>query len=239
MSWLDKISIETILQLRDQFNISTFVETGTFKGVNAKFQAQHFQRIETCDISEESLQIARERLRSDTNVTIVQQSSPDFLRAFVERYRKDKRDDIVFIYLDAHFYDPALPPDEKWVVVNELKALEGFEQCVICIHDFDCEGLGHCCYDGQPLGWPLVREHVMKVNPNFFFYTNTRELCDIYTEKTIAHVSGITLDEATLSNIQYAYTSDEKTYRGILYCTPEELDVDKYKLKKLEVENGS
>ena len=36
MCWLDKNSVEQIKKLRDKFNISTFIETGTFKGVNAK-----------------------------------------------------------------------------------------------------------------------------------------------------------------------------------------------------------
>ncbi|MFC1704668.1 hypothetical protein ACFL1E_07840, partial [Candidatus Omnitrophota bacterium] len=235
MCWLDKSSVETILQVRDQFQISTFVETGTFKGVNAKFHAQNFKEVLTCDISDEYLAAAQERVKEYKNVKVFKQSSPDFLRSFVKSYHKEKRKDVVFMFLDAHFYDPSLPPDEKWVVVNELKALEGFKSCVICIHDFDCEGLGHCCYDGQPLGWPLVKEHIVKVNPHYFFYTNAREFCSIYNEKTIATVPGITLDEDTLSNIRYAHSSDEKTCRGILYCTPQELNLEQFKLKQLEV----
>ncbi len=239
MCWLDKTSIETILQLRDKFQISTFVETGAFKGVNAKFHAQNFKEVLTCDISDEYIEAAEKRTEDCKNVKISKQSSPDFLRSFIERYNKENRKDIVFIYLDAHFYDPVLPPEEKWVVVNELKALIDFKNCIICVHDFDCEGLGHCCYNGQPLGWPLIKEHIIKVNPSFYFYTNTREFCNIYNEKTISDVLGITLDEETLSNIRYAHSNDEKTYRGILYCTPQELDLEKFKLKKLEVKNGT
>ena len=235
MSWLDKTSIEQILKIRDKFNISTYVETGTFKGVNAKFHAANFKEVLTCDISDEYLESARERVKKDKNVTIFKQSSPDFLRSFIERYHREERGDIVFIYLDAHFYDPALPPDEKWVVINELKALKGFKNCVICIHDFDCEWLGHCCYDGQSLGWPLIKEDIMKINPSFFFYSNTKEFCDIYNEKTISGVPGVTLDEDTLSNIRYAHSSDIKTYRGILYCTPKELDLKEFKLKELKI----
>jgi len=235
MSWLDKTAVEQILRLRDRFNISTFLETGTFKGVNAKFQAQNFKEVLTCEISDDYLKAARERLKDNKNVRIFKQSSPDFLRAFIEEYKKKKRKDIVFVYLDAHFYDPSLPPEEKWVVVNELKALKGFKNCVICIHDFDCEGLGHCCYEGQPLGWPLIREDTARVNPSLFYYTNTRQYCEIYDEKIIAEVSGITLDEDTLDNIRYAHSSWQKTYRGILYCTPEALDLSEFKLKKIEV----
>lgn len=234
MSWLDKVSIEQILKLRDRFKVRTFVETGTFKGVNAKFQAQHFKEVLTCDISDEYLKSASQRLKDEKNVKIYKQSSPDFLRAFIKEYYSQKRKDIVFIYLDAHFYDLSLPPDEKWVVVNELKALKNFKNCIICIHDFDCEGLGHCCYDGEHLGWPLVGRYVKVINPNFFFYTNAKELCNIYNEKTIYNIKGIVLDEVTLDNIRYANSCEEKTYRGILYCVPQELDLNEFKLKRLE-----
>src|SRR3989338_1582117 len=134
MSWLDKTAVEQILKLIDRFNISAFLETGTFKGINAKFQAQNFKEVLTCEISDDYLKAARERLKDNKNVRIFKQSSPDFLLAFIEEYKKKKRKDIVFVYLDAHFYDPSLPPEEKWVVVNELRALKGFKNCVICIH---------------------------------------------------------------------------------------------------------
>ncbi len=234
MSWTDKKSIEQILKLRDRFNISTFVETGTFKGINAKFHAQNFKEVLTCELIEEYFEIAKERLRPYRNVFIYKQSSPKFLKWFIQRYNQEGRRDVVFIFLDAHFYDPSLPPEEKWVVINELKALKGFKNCIICIHDFDCEGLGHCVYDGENLGWLVVKEDLMKVNSNFHFYTNTREFCEIYNEKTIANVPGITLDEDTLDNIKYAWTSEVKTYRGFLYATPEELDLSHFQLKKFE-----
>ncbi len=237
MCWLDKKSIEQMLELRDEFHISTFVETGAFKGVNAKFHSHNFKEVLTCDINDEYLKSARERMKQCKNVFIYKQSSPDFLRSFVEKYYRDGRNDIVFIFLDAHFYDPSLPPEEKWVVINELKALKGFKNCIICIHDFDCEGLGHCVYNGESLGWNLIKNYVMEVNLEFQLYTNTKEFCEIYDEKTIADVPGITLDEDTLDNIKYAHSAERLTYRGILYATPAKLDLNRFQLKKFNYES--
>ena len=237
MCWVDKKSIEQILKLRDKFHISTFIETGTFKGVNAKFHAQNFKEVLTCDINEEYLKKARKRLKPHKNVFVYKQSSPNFLKSFIQKYNHQEREDIVVIFLDAHFYKPFLPPDEKWVVINELKALKGFKNCVIYIHDFDCEGLGHCIYDGEDLGYPLIKDDLMKVNPNFYLYTNTREFCEIYNEKTIANVPGITLDEDTLENIKFTNSEKRLAYRGILYCTPEELDLNYFQLKKFNPNN--
>jgi len=230
MSWTDKKSIEQILKIRDKFNISTFIETGTFKGINAKFHAQNFKNILTCELKDEYFKMAEERLKHYNNVHVYKQSSPEFLKWFIKAYNLEGRQDIVFIYLDAHFYDPTLPSDKKWVVVNELKALAGFKNCVICIHDFDCEGLGHCIYDGEHLGWSLVGKEIIKVNSNFYLYTNTKEFCEIYNKETIANVPGINLDEDVLDNIQYAWTSEAKTYRGILYAVPEKLDLNNFQL---------
>lgn len=235
MSWIDKKSIEQVLKLRDKFRIQTYIETGTFKGVNAKFHAQNFKEVLTCDIDEEYLEKARERLKPYKNVFIYKQSSPEFLKSFVERYNSEGRRDIVMFYLDAHFYDPALPPEEKWVVKNELKALAGFENCVIYIHDFDCGGLGHCSYGGESLDWQLLKEDLLRVNPQFHFYTNSRELCDIYDEQTIAVVAGITLDDDTLDNIRFAHSSERSTYRGILYCSPKALDLNHFELVKMKI----
>ncbi len=237
MSWTDKKSIEQILKLRDQFNISTFIETGTFKGINARFHAQNFEEILTCESKDEYFEIAKRKLKSYNNIYVYKQSSPEFLKWFVKTYNDKGRHDIIFIYLDAHFYDPTLPPDKKWVVLNELKALEGFKNCIICIHDFDCEGLGHCIYDGEHLGWTLIGKDLMKVNPNFYLYTNAKQFCEIYNEETIANVPGINLDEDTLDNLKYAWSSEVKTYRGILYATPRELDLDCFQLKKFNPKN--
>tara|TARA_Y100000310_G_C20666217_1_gene807634 strand:- start:743 stop:1444 length:702 start_codon:yes stop_codon:yes gene_type:complete len=232
MCWLDKTSIEQMLKLRDKYNISTFVETGVFKGVNIRLHSFYWEEVMSCDIMDEYITIAEEYTNDRNNVIIQKKSSPDFLRDFIEEYNKEGRSDIVFIFLDAHFYDPNLPPDEKWVVVNELKALKGFKNCVICMHDFDCSGLGHCCYDGQPLGFPLVLSGLKEVNPSFYLYVNTKEYCDIHNEKTIYEVPELIVNKEVLDNVRYTNSCDRLRYRGILYCTPTELDLEEFRLRR-------
>lgn len=221
-------------KLRDDFNISTFLETGTFKGINAKVHAYNFKEVLTCDIKEEYLTDARKRLEPYKNVHVYAKSSPQFLKDFIEQYQKDGRTDTVLMFLDAHFYDPNLPKDQKWVVLSELKALQGFKNAILCLHDFDAQGLGHCTYDGEDLGWPLVKNDIMQVNPDFHYYTNKKEFCEIYDENTIKEVPGIELDTDTLDNIRYAHTTERLTYRGFLYAVPKELDLARYQLVKLD-----
>lgn len=232
MSWTDKKSVEQMLKLRDQYGISTFVETGCFRGVNLRMHSFYWEHVLSCDISEEYLKISREYNKDRKNVIIDKKDSASFLQSFFSNYLLNDRTDTIFFYLDAHFYDKLLPYNMKWAVVNELKSLYGFKNCVICIHDFNCSSLGHCCYDGEPLGFPLVLPHLRRINPDFYYYINYKESCDIYNETTIRNVKELIIDDHILDTMRFVNSSDIKRYRGMLYCTPTKLDLNKYELKR-------
>lgn len=232
MCWLDKKSLKQMLTLRDLYEIEEFVETGTFRGVNVRYHSHHWTHVFSCDINDEYLAIAREYNKGRSNVTIEKQPSPVFISNFVDDYIKNMRKDIVFFFLDAHFYDPSLPIGDKWVVVNELKVLKGFANCVICIHDFDCSGLGHCCYDDQPLGFPLVLEYLNDVNRGFYYYVNNIGDCDIHDQESILGVEELDVNENVLDTVRNTNSCDRLKYRGILYCTPTELNLDNFELRR-------
>jgi len=231
MCWVDKKSLEQMLLFRDKYEISDFVETGSFRGVNVRYHSFHWNNVFSCDINDDYLSIAREYNKDRQNVCIKKQSSGSFLKDYIEKYKKDGRQDIVFFFLDAHFYDPDLPANEKWVVLNELKALKGFSNCVICIHDFDCSGLGHCCYDGWPLSFPLLMQSLDDIG-DFYFYINTRETCDIHTEETIYKVKELIVNDSVLDTVRNTNSCDRLKYRGILYCTPTELNLNIFSLRR-------
>ena len=233
MSWTDKIALEEILKLRDEFNIETAIETGTWRGTNTELYARHFKDVYSIDIDTDALAIASSKLKSYPNVKLVNMPSWEALSLLKASYNFKMRKDIVFFYLDAHFFDPKLPPEDKWVVVKELKALKDFPNCVICIHDFDNGELGHLVYNDEHLGWNVVGEHITQINPKFWYYTNTKEWCKIYNEETISELP-ITVDEYVIDNIRFANSSDVKKYRGILYAVPQRLDTTKYRLIELE-----
>lgn len=202
------------------------VETGTYLGINAQLYASMFKSVFTCETDETYYKEAKQRLKRHDNVYVFNKSSEEFLSYF----QRDRLDTI-FFYLDAHFYNPK----HRWVVVDELKALENFKKCIICIHDFD-NGLGHITYDNEPLGWNVVGKYIKKVNPDFHYYTNTKEMCDIVDKETVEQLP-ILVNGAVLEALQYTHSSDEKRYRGILYAVPRELDLSKYKLVKYEPRN--
>jgi len=221
MSWTDKKAIEIIKQLRDAFKVQTFVETGTFKGINARVHAKNFPEVITCEIVREYFLSAQDKLKPYSNIKIINLPSPEFLNQFTEDYNKSGRTDTIIFYLDAHFYDPTLPKEKRFVVLDELKALKGFKKCIIIVHDFD-NGLGHITYDGQPLDLPLMKSDLMQINPDFKLYTNELATCEIWNEKTILD-SGMIIDFETMDNIRYANSTSRLTYRGILYALPSEV----------------
>ncbi|MEK6883693.1 MAG: hypothetical protein AABY22_28960, partial [Nanoarchaeota archaeon] len=101
MSWTDKQSIRVIIALRDKYSVIHFVETGSFKGVNAQFHSENFEQVISCEKVKEYYQEANKILRGYSNVKIYHMDSKEFL----QRWRKDKKENTI-LFLDAHFYDP-------------------------------------------------------------------------------------------------------------------------------------
>lgn len=222
MSWTDKVALETIDKLRVGFGIKHYIETGTFRAINAIVQANKFDYVWTCENHQEAVDICDFKLEHKYNIYFYQETSPKFLKFIKNKLEKEA---LTFIYLDAHFYDPNVPkdanPDKRFVVLEELKTLEDTKNCIIAIHDFDNGEFGHITYDDIKLNFDLVKKDIKKVNPDFVFYTNGK--CDVYNEETIKELID---DKDAIDNIKYANTSPEKRDRGILYAIPKQFEFD-------------
>ncbi len=223
--WLDKRATYNTLQIKKAYNVSTFIETGTFRGINLKFWSYHFPEVIGCELNPTYYKLTEERMAGLINYKLYNMSSPDYLKSFVEQYRKDHRQDYIIFYLDAHFYDPNLA--NKFVVLEELDALEGFDKAIIIIHDFDTKnGLGHIVYDGTPLDLLLLKPRLYSVNESFSYYRNTPNTCDPHTLDSIQYVRGIEPDEDTIETIKY-HNTDWLARRGLLYCLPNQFDLER------------
>ena len=218
MSWTDKASIEHIKKIRDIFKIDTFVETGTFLGMNVLAHKDNFDWIVSCEKDKKYYDIVTKKIINYPNIFLFNQNSKEFLKDF-------QGTNISFIfYLDAHFYDPKRPKGKgKFVVLDELKVLKGLKNAIIIIHDFD-NNLGHITYDGIPLDMNLLKKDLLRVNPNFKFYTNELSSCDIVTLEEERRTGPLDVDR--YNNLEYAWSSPEKTYRGILYCVPKKINIE-------------
>ncbi|MFA5394976.1 MAG: hypothetical protein WC346_03050 [Methanogenium sp.] len=232
MSWTDFKAVETFCKLRDEFNIKYYIETGTFRAQGARVMSSFFDEVFTCEISLNYYIQAKKNIKDIPNIRVFLEDSPTFLKILSRVFY-----DPAFYYLDAHFYDPNLPKEERFTVKKELEAIKPSKNCVIAIHDFDTRnGLGHLVYDGIPLDFEVVKEGLRKINPDFVFYTNYKDACKIVTKEDITtgklpHLQ-LTLDME--DSLNFIWSDPFKTYRGILYCVPKELDLTKYELHKVD-----
>ena len=225
MSWTDLGSIKVIKYLRDKYDIRTLIETGAYKGINARLHSKNFKQVITCENNIDYLKKATINLSAYNNVTLVRENSPKFLsKLSLNSY---------MFYLDAHFYNPKIPKKDRFVVLKELDNMIKFKNSVIIIHDFD-NGLGHITYDGIDLDMDLIRDKLKQINKNFYFYTNTIDGC--IPVKPIAKEmieAGLEVDYDTLNNLNYMWSSPRLLCRGILYCLPTELSQKELKELKL------
>ena len=235
MWWLDKSAVETGMKFRDEFDVQLYVESGTYKGINLKFWSHRFDKVIGIEIDREHFWQTRRKLDGRANAEVICKDSGIYLGEFAANYFQDSKKDIVLFYLDAHFYlqKANKTKEDRWVILRELKALRGFKNCVIVIHDFNCEGLYGLVYDGEPLDFALIKDALAQINPDFSYYTNMKEYCNLHTEESIIGIEGIDPDLSTLEAIHYHAQSHRLQYRGILYCTPRPLDLKRFQLKEL------
>lgn len=229
MGWTDKQCTKTIHDLKNEFNVQYYVETGTYRGQGTHYWAHHFDYVLTCDASPQFyMEAYNKRLHKLNNVLQCLTPSANFL-PIVKSMLNDAP---AIYYLDAHFYDPTLPMEKRFVVQDELKALRNTKNCIIIIHDYDNGALGHITYDGIPMGWNIIGDLIQEVNPDFKYYTNTKEFCDIITMNDINErkIDGMDYHEDYEDTVNFVWSNEQKTYRGLLYAVPKELDLTKYKL---------
>ncbi len=224
MSWTDNKAISVIKYIRDKYKITSFIETGTYVGVNSQLQSKNFEWVYTVEKIKEYYVKASKRLDKYDNVL---QGLGDSILAL--KYYKGFIDSM--IYLDAHFYDPKMPKGKgKFVILDELKSLKGYKGPIV-IHDFD-NGLGHIVYDQISLDMNLLRSSLKRVNPKFHYYTNELSSCDIVKPNRISiKEAGLPFDKEVIGNLKYAWKEARLTYRGLLYALPSKLS--KIELKKL------
>ena len=217
MSWTDNKSIKVIKYIRDKYKIKSFIETGTYVGVNSQLHSKNFDWVYTCEKVKEYYDKADKRLDKYDNVLMALASSVDWLKWSAKYY------DSTMVYLDAHFYDPKMPKGKgKFVILDELKSLKGYKGPIV-IHDFD-NGLGHIVYDDISLDMNLLRPGLKRVNPKFHFYTNELSSCDIVKPNRLSiKEAGLPFDKEVRGNLKYAWKEARLTYRGILYCLPSKL----------------
>lgn len=106
---------ELSVALRDKFNVTTFIETGLFKGDTAKWAAEHFNNVVSIEIDEGYIQRAKER---GIRAKIIQGDSAVELPKVVKRLKKP-----AIFWLDAHKCKDRNTAVDKCPLLAELAAI--------------------------------------------------------------------------------------------------------------------
>lgn len=146
-----------VFNLSKQFNITSCVETGSYKGDTTLFLAKVFPDIfrYSIELSDEYYRESRWRVRSFLKSLIIKGSSPESIKKLID---DSKLGDLPLFFLDAHW-------NEYWPLLDELKQVSKLGRAIIIIHDFQVDGRPEYGYDSYK-----VKD---KNIPNNFDYIST------------------------------------------------------------------
>ncbi len=156
-----------VLRLKEQFNISCFVESGTCEGETAYWAASKFKHVITMELSESLYEQADERLRILSNVNLIFGDSRIALKEIVPNLK-----DPALFWLDAHWSGgETYGQNDECPILSELEIINGGKtQHFLLIDDarlFLCPPPGvH-----QTNQWPTITEIIEKFmlkNNNYY-----------------------------------------------------------------------
>jgi hypothetical protein len=145
--------LKDVLTYKKRFDYSIFVETGTYAGTTSKIVSKYFEKVYTCDVSEDEAEAIEDKFKDVANINFMLADSRDALPKFLTEIGNDK----FFLFLDAHWHG-------YFPVLDELQIVADFGyKPFIFIHDFDCghDGWGFDCGDqGECLNFDYVKEKI-------------------------------------------------------------------------------
>ena len=110
---------DIIEKLRSQFQVSTFVETGTYQGNTAAWAGEHFKHVFTIEGSPEFHRAAQERYRANRNIEFLLGDSRSQLREVVSRLAGTP----ALFWLDAHWMPGSFGEGHECPLLEEIAAI--------------------------------------------------------------------------------------------------------------------
>lgn len=111
-----------------KFNVTSFLETGTYCAGTTTYMALNYVDLPifTCEINENYFQACSKRLSKYKNVTISKESSEKFI---IRLIKEKTLGDFPMFFLDAHWYD-------YWPLQDEIANIGILPKFIILIDDF-------------------------------------------------------------------------------------------------------
>lgn len=132
------VKTATILEYARRFELTGFVETGTYLGDTTAFCAPYFEELTTIELDGRLADAARLRFADEPKVTVLEGDSGELIYGVVERLEQP-----TLFWLDAHYSAGVTARGQRETpIVAELESILHRPQTghVILIDDADCFG---------------------------------------------------------------------------------------------------
>lgn len=151
---------ELALTLRDTYNLTTFIETGTYKAATTSWAADNFERVVSIELDEGLHNRAKEIFTKQKNVKLILGDSAIELEKVIKRFKKP-----VLLWLDAHWCKAGKATRLECPLREELAAIrESGVDHFILIDDARL-------FENPPNGdWPTMTE-IQALLPAGYSYT--------------------------------------------------------------------
>jgi len=154
------------LKLKEKFDITTVVETGSCLYSTTKWLGDNFESVFTAEINEDFAKFGRHKIQSMLNVKAIISDSVTFLKELSPLGKGN-----TMFFLDAHWGDFC-------PLLAELEQIAKFKNPVIAIHDFKVPNepnLGFDSIHGQPFDFDWIKPSLAKIYGvgGYDYYYNT------------------------------------------------------------------
>jgi len=137
----DRFLAAKFLQLKDQYSLTTVIETGTYHGITTEWLSSNFEKVYTVECNSSFYDESKKRISGLENISHFLMDSPLFLARILPTIDASK----TIVFLDAHWYTNP--------VLQELAAIKkSGKKPILAIHDFkvpDKPDLGYDIYPEQ------------------------------------------------------------------------------------------
>jgi len=166
---MDLLFAKRVREITEEYNITTFVETGVDKASTAMTASKICQRYIGVEKSYDSCTLARKRFADAgiTNAEIIQGNSPVVLLDIMHTLDVEH----TIFFLDAHW-------GAYWPLLDEIDTISRGKG-VIIIHDFQVPGhpeLGWMEHGGKILNYDYVKDALTRWSPTHRIEYNTEAL---------------------------------------------------------------
>lgn len=170
----DPFLASEVLRLKEAHDLVGALETGTCLGSTTLWLAENFDKVWTCEVSDQFYEIACARFAAINGSHAVVDNTDRYYKTIIARKRdsriavKQDAARVDFIFLDAH-WGPHCPLLDELNVIADVSAIPRIvtrDKPCILIHDFQVPGtdFGYDCMpDGRPFNLELIRGHLDRI----------------------------------------------------------------------------